>query len=574
MGVQTFTLTHNLDGSLKEPHEKDFIDFSFDGKYVSEFDMVAVFDGDRYSFNSFPDFQDEVSEINGTNGQYYWGTKIKTKKRTFKLATDGITERQINNFKKHFIPGKYGKFIEDHQAYRYSYCRIVQPPKFSLIPFKKKIQKGKLDIYDNYYKGEITLDFEWDKPYSYSLFDYIEQEETLTQSEKRAALNDNIPLWYSWKSYLPNENNSVLGEGRFGMLSLGILNGFDDINCYLGKNKSLQFDRSKGYSDFSDEIQYSYEKDYSKPMVVYNPSLINSYSKFTLNFPSFITTPIVLKGKTLQEPIYFSNIADTVNYKQADFINQYNSIEMSSSQKILENGVILIPEQDQYITSFKYTSPNIIFSINKIIQLTYNFYKNDKNGFGIKLEEKIREEIQHDKVLKWAMFALALVRGKKIYCSQGDKFLDGVISTKLVLFDNKELELNWFNYFNILMLCFFCNLDEQIFKENAIEVLLENNGWTEFFSFSLILDGEKSESSINFTYCEYSLVEGNNIIKIISSEENCGDISLTPYLKLEGGDVLNPDSQTIDTCHFLQFKNGGTLDNCPLVTLEFKNLFT
>jgi hypothetical protein len=54
--------------------------------------MVAVFDGDRHSFNASPGFEDETSEVNGVNGQYYWGTRYKARAKTFSLATDGMTE--------------------------------------------------------------------------------------------------------------------------------------------------------------------------------------------------------------------------------------------------------------------------------------------------------------------------------------------------------------------------------------------------------------------------------------------------------------------------------------------------
>ena len=53
---------------------------------------VAVFDGDRHSFNASPGFEDETSEVNGVNGQYYWGTRYKARAKAFTLATDGMTE--------------------------------------------------------------------------------------------------------------------------------------------------------------------------------------------------------------------------------------------------------------------------------------------------------------------------------------------------------------------------------------------------------------------------------------------------------------------------------------------------
>ena len=108
MGIQVTELTQE-----KNCHEKEFIDFEFDGKHVSEFGMVAVNDGDRHSFDAAPTFEDETSQVNGIDGQYYWGTHFGSKKMTFSLATDGMTEAQVNAFKLHFKPGKYGKFIED-----------------------------------------------------------------------------------------------------------------------------------------------------------------------------------------------------------------------------------------------------------------------------------------------------------------------------------------------------------------------------------------------------------------------------------------------------------------------------
>jgi hypothetical protein len=46
-----------------------------------------------------------------------------------------MTEADLNAFKSHFIPGRYGRFIESHLAYRYSYCRVAEVVNFTLIPF-------------------------------------------------------------------------------------------------------------------------------------------------------------------------------------------------------------------------------------------------------------------------------------------------------------------------------------------------------------------------------------------------------------------------------------------------------
>ena len=107
MGIQVDLLTQD------KTQLQDYINFQFDGKYISDFGLVVVTDGDRLSFDGSAEFEDEVSSVNGVNGQYYWGTNFKSLKREFTLATDGMTEAQVNAFKQHFKPGKYGNFIED-----------------------------------------------------------------------------------------------------------------------------------------------------------------------------------------------------------------------------------------------------------------------------------------------------------------------------------------------------------------------------------------------------------------------------------------------------------------------------
>ena len=63
MGIQVKELT-----SGKRPWEKEFIDFEFDGKHVSEFGLVVVSDGDRLSMDLSAPFTDETSEVNGVDG--------------------------------------------------------------------------------------------------------------------------------------------------------------------------------------------------------------------------------------------------------------------------------------------------------------------------------------------------------------------------------------------------------------------------------------------------------------------------------------------------------------------------
>ena len=63
MGLQVDLLTKG-----KSCHAKEFIDFEFNGKHISEFGLVVVSDGDRHSFDASPSFDDETSTVNGVSG--------------------------------------------------------------------------------------------------------------------------------------------------------------------------------------------------------------------------------------------------------------------------------------------------------------------------------------------------------------------------------------------------------------------------------------------------------------------------------------------------------------------------
>jgi hypothetical protein len=63
MGIQVEELTRNL-----MPWGKEYIDFSFAGRHISEFGLVAVTSGDRYQFAGSPEFEDETSNVNGVWG--------------------------------------------------------------------------------------------------------------------------------------------------------------------------------------------------------------------------------------------------------------------------------------------------------------------------------------------------------------------------------------------------------------------------------------------------------------------------------------------------------------------------
>ena len=89
--------------------------------------------------------------------------------------------------------------------------------------------------------------------------------------------------------------------------------------------------------------------------------------------------------------------------------------------------------------------------------------------------------------------------------------------------------------------------------------------------YQVIFNGEN-----NTTKIIYSHNESNNgmIKKFVNVEENCGDMTCSPYLKLAGGDTLDSEGK-IKTCHYLRFRKAGELYQTGIpsdgqVKLEYK----
>lgn len=563
MGLQTQSLTHTTSGELRAPWEKEFIDFQFDGKYISEFGMVAVFDGDRHSFSAQPDFDNETTTVNGAAGQLYWGSNIKSKKMTFKVATDGMTERQVNAFKNHFQPSRYGKFIEDKLAHRYGYCRVTQVINFSVVPFRKNITFLGFPLSVNEYKGDATIVFEFDDPYTYSTMNYVEENDAPTEDDyinvAKAVYNNNIPLYSSWVGQFYRKYGAELGRAILGVMLLGFPSTLSSKLCHLGKDKCLSFNGSKTdpVSILAEDTGHT-SISLEDPLIFFNPSNVLTPATITLQFDPCWTTV----NTSTWAPVYFSNIADDINWQIAKYDCNYNCIEATKQLIAEEEAVegtdntikaLYMPYESEFVNKFYYTNPSVIYYINRAIQIAYNFYSaNSGKGAAVELEEMLREEIVHDKVAKWAISALAIVRANSTLCDANDILTTSKTTCSLAaLGGSTTYKGHWFAHFNVQMLKFFA-------VDNVIQ------------PFTITFDGRNSETSITYTYNEM-LVDGST--KIFSDfREFCGEVQLSPYFLLEGGDTVDEQGY-IDSCHSLQFRQGGKIINVPHATLEYDFIY-
>lgn len=509
MGIQVDTLTKN-----KKDWQKEYIDFSFNGKYISDFGMVAVSNGDRLSFYGSPSIMNEVSEVNGVDGQLFWGTHFGSLKRTFYLATDGITEKQLDELKQHFLPGVYGLFKESHLASRFSYCRVSDQTVFNFMPFRKNISFLNKDISINEYKGEATIVFEWDTPEFYSENNIITNEITEENYEEllREIYYNKIPYKESWKK----TSKCIVGDENSAIQNGNIIN---DIS-----NKKVS------------------------EIIFYNPSTFENRNILSITIPYEFTNNL----PTANNPTYIASIFDDFNNKDK---KKYNSIEITNS--VDKDAVV---EEANYNSSLLYTNPSIYYQTNLAISLAANFFLSSPNGNELELEEKLRLQITNPKVMGWAAAVLNIIKipEKGYYNKETGNFTNGTINVSLSSIGGTEQALNWFQYFNIFMLYLFANCQD-LSKYHP-----ETGTWS-FNNFTITFSSEDNTTLIRYNY--NAIIFPESLTKFENIEENCGDSIISQYLKLSGGDTLNDDG-TIKTIHHLRLRRGSntyTADNISLV---------
>ena len=219
MGVQVQTATkYNNGGTLKSLPiiQRQFISFSYGGRDIEDFDLLAVFSGDRLNKEIYAPFKDTTTEQAELDGQLFWRTNFNAGQLNFTLATDGMTSQQLEDFKNWFKPGIEKELILSENHNRGILARVSAAPQMSLLPFEKEVEvtlgekeertigedengnpiKKEFLIYyptkTSLYKGEISLSFVMDDPNWYSLEPLVEKEE-LEEEDLKLIYEDGIP---------------------------------------------------------------------------------------------------------------------------------------------------------------------------------------------------------------------------------------------------------------------------------------------------------------------------------------------------------------------------------------------
>ena len=226
--TQVYIATHKGEGAnARLPFmNRSFISFSFGSKkdgegneipvYIEDFNLIATITGDRLERKGYSEFEDLISEYEVLDGHFYWGTHYTNHELNFELATDGMTQNQLDSFLRWFSAGQVRELILSEHPNRAVQARVSAAPDLHLLPFEqpttKKIAGEDYKTSTTLYKGEINLSFIMEEPYWYSkinIFGYYDgnvyhdvwvdanNKEVSIFNDPDAikiALEDNIPI--------------------------------------------------------------------------------------------------------------------------------------------------------------------------------------------------------------------------------------------------------------------------------------------------------------------------------------------------------------------------------------------
>lgn len=521
MGLQVQDLTQG-----KQPWDKEFIDFSFAGKHISDFGMVAVSDGDRHSLDMSPSFTDETSTVNGLSGQYYWGTTFNAGTINFKLASDGVTEQQLTEMKRHFIPGKYGKLILDERIGRYCYARVSSVITLNFVPFQEEKTIRGIKVYTNIYKGEAAITFEMDYPWWMGEDEYYSE---VSETNLYKYLRNGIPFSFS--------NPTVTG-------------------IYIGSPTHYLVDgEAKLLSTYSAAVE---SPEALKVMKLYNCSEIDSPVKITVNN---IPITVATYYDNQKHGLYINSIRDSVNTPNDGHQFQYDVYKT------------MLPDGKTKVSVLQYTSPSVIYNINKVIELTWQYGETIQEANLIDFQDLLQEEIHHNRVLTWAMNGLRFATNlAQYYDSSTGTFLNQ--TRTFIDYAGNVLTGHWYEYLNHWMLMFFAPATPGEGKNICLSYQA-NSVWDRdgtLGTFSLVMDGINTQSTI--TYSAHSIQ--TTLTNLSNLQENCSEIVLSKYLQVGGGSHLDNDLNiATDSCYLLKKTRQGidqVIDKAN-TTIEYRYLY-
>lgn len=343
MAIQVENLLRDEAGKTRSILSRQFISFTYGGKSIEEFNLIATFNGDRLSKGIYAPFEDTTTQQEELDGQFYWRTKFGANELQFNLSTDGMTQSELDEFKFWFKPGVERELVLSENHNRAIMARVSTTPSISMLPFEYEeevlIGSNKIKTTTTIFKGDITLNFVMDEPYWYSLESYFLGDD-ISALEAKIILEDGVPHLSMFDEKLNNillANKYVYNSGIVSNNSGVQLNGEAQDDAYLyycgtaeekpriSFNMDIIKDEYTGKVSFKkiDTSKFYYIQIGTNKLLFTLPSIMLAYNKVIDLFDENENIEIIDFKKLTRDEVYDYYVrAYSINYLNENLSNE------------------------------------------------------------------------------------------------------------------------------------------------------------------------------------------------------------------------------------------------------------
>ena len=489
---QVYQATHR--GELRlSLMNRSFISFTYGGKHIEDFNLIATINNDRIERDGYASFNDTTTTYDNLDGQYYWGTHYKTNQLNFTLSTDGIDQPKLDEFLYWFHAGETRELILAEHPNRAILARVAEPPQISLLPFEDDvtitINSVQYKTKTTLYKGDIQLKLVMDEPHWYAIQNIL---------GRKVTSNGTTRYIDYWKAPTDPDQDQYYTSIFASQDALKIL--YEDgipLGSMVGSNMLLG---NGVYASIDDDLK---SRIYD-PDLVKGTACIDAGDRLTGTIAGAIidASGNGIRSLPVGAPAYFYYAGNAPAYTIIEFDlvpkfndNYYISSPINSfvNENTLYNTIVV---ESLHSQEMRLTTPNIFTSYNKVLKIFDTMITaqvNDSYKYTLEdIRANIRDQVRHQGIRQYAISLITESNGR--------------------------------------------NLDT--YKQLMQKCLLDNNNKP--FSVHLKFNSQYGEAIGNFTYRKPS-----STYAIENSKEDIGDMINSNYLIIRERNQPNADGRIV-----------------------------
>ena len=379
---QVYKLTHDGEGNRLPYRTKTYISFSFGGKFIEDFNLIVVNSGDRMERQIYSNFSDNVTSNDTRDGQIFWGTTQTTNQLELTLATDEMSEQDLDNFREWFAPGKTRELIMSEHPNRAIMARVSDTPQYSFIPFEKietyKVNLNTYNVSTTVFRGEVKLNFIMDNPNWYAKLNYM------PTYINRITLEE--------LSFDSNDRNKVATDSDPDMLKIMYEDGIPHQSMlngtfFLGGNRLVVEEARINFIQVNQSHLGIFTKESSGLTVNSSTSQYLFYCGTAKCYPTIKFSMLPVFDGADQEGYYIIHPVNNFTTNGPE----YSTFQIGSKV-------------------FKFTTPSILTGYNQSIQL----FENALNKSPTILTAEIRDKVMNRYARAWAIGCIQRVVGNAV----------------------------------------------------------------------------------------------------------------------------------------------------------------